>query len=206
MKAVKKNMLFSSYSHDELEIIIELFEPISVTNGQTVIYQGTRGDAYFIVESGKLEVRIQRPNGTYRHGHILTSGASFGELSLMYETPRTATVRAVQPCTLWVIRREDYKKKLLAYQVESNMQYALFVRSAKINDKTIGSIFYEEQTQSLTNLFERMNFNPKDLILPRGSTCSSMDSFYIVARGMVSVYDIDPTTGEEKLVNAIMKG
>ena len=65
--------------------------------------QGDPGYEFFMVESGELSVTIdgqERPR--------LGAGSGFGEIALLHSVPRTATVTAVEPSRLLVVRSEDF--------------------------------------------------------------------------------------------------
>jgi len=74
--------------------------------GDVVVTQGEDADRFFIVRSGQLEVI--GPDG--RTIGQLIPGEGFGELALLDGTPRTATVRAIQPCVLWSIDRGHFNR------------------------------------------------------------------------------------------------
>jgi MFS family permease len=74
-----------------------------VEAGATVVRTGAAGDAFFIVQSGRLEAVVD--------GQVtreLGPGDSFGEIALLRDVPRTATVRAVEPCVLVTVRRGPF--------------------------------------------------------------------------------------------------
>ncbi len=75
------------------------FEP-----GDEVIRQGERGDTAYIVQTGRLEVL---KNG--KKVGELTEGDHFGEIALLQDSIRTATVRCLTPCELTVLTGEDFQ-------------------------------------------------------------------------------------------------
>jgi CRP-like cAMP-binding protein len=62
---------------------------------------GDAGDRFYIVDSGELEI----VNGAHASAH---SGDFFGEIALLRDVPRTATVRAVSPSELYALDRDDF--------------------------------------------------------------------------------------------------
>ncbi|MCB9674404.1 MAG: FAD-dependent oxidoreductase [Alphaproteobacteria bacterium] len=75
--------------------------------GQTVVEEGADGDAFFLIETGEVEI-VQRRAGGEQVLARLGPGAHFGEESLLTGARRNATVRAVQPTDVRVVTREDF--------------------------------------------------------------------------------------------------
>ena len=103
---------------DELEVVSEvpLFEPLSlvakehlaskltrlhVEPGEVIVRAGETGDRFYIVGEGELEIT----NGACGSCH---GGDFFGEIALLRDVPRTATVRATEPSDLYALEREDF--------------------------------------------------------------------------------------------------
>jgi signal-transduction protein with cAMP-binding, CBS, and nucleotidyltransferase domain len=104
MNIVTTNILFSSYAGDEHSAIVDAFESVNIGANTTVIQQGENGDDFYVVQSGILEIYIRSSTGSQQKvGNSLGPGSAFGELALMYNTPRAATIKAVSDCTLWKI-------------------------------------------------------------------------------------------------------
>ena len=72
--------------------------------GELVIKQGERGDKFFIVESGRYEVRLKQKNNAVVHRY--DNEGSFGELALLYNLPRASTVRCTEAGRCWSLDRE----------------------------------------------------------------------------------------------------
>ncbi len=68
---------------------------VSVRAGQEVFDQGDSGDRYYAIESGRVEVFVDE-----RAVRVQGAGDGFGEIALLRELPRTATVRALEPLSL----------------------------------------------------------------------------------------------------------
>jgi MFS family permease len=76
--------------------------PVSVAAGEVVIRAGDPGDRFYVVGDGELEVVAERLRVTARAGDY------FGEIALLRDVPRTATVRAVVDSRLYALEREDF--------------------------------------------------------------------------------------------------
>lgn len=140
MGVVTTNILFSSYAGDEHTALVDAFESKSVEGGVPVINQGESGDHFYVVESGILEIFVKGAAGETKVGNPLGPGACFGELALMYNTPRAATVKAVEPCALWVIDRFTYRGILMYYKYVRNQQYLEFLKNVEIQGSKLGIV------------------------------------------------------------------
>ena len=86
-------------------------QSVNVKGGEFVIRQGEPGDSFFVVRSGSLQVRVvpEGAEGSDADGgrvvHQYRAGGRFGELALLYDKPRAASVVAVADSTLWRLER-----------------------------------------------------------------------------------------------------
>jgi predicted MFS family arabinose efflux permease len=87
-------------THEELAGVIE---HLAIPEGEIVIRQGDIGDRFYIVESGRLETLIDG-----LPIRVLGPGDSFGEIALIRDVPRTATVRALEPVVLAALARDPF--------------------------------------------------------------------------------------------------
>ena len=87
-----------------LERLSKGAEWTEVAEGTEVITQGASGDAFYVVAAGTLSVRV---DGVLRD-HTLDAGDSFGEIALLSDVPRTATIATTSPCRLLRIDRTDF--------------------------------------------------------------------------------------------------
>jgi len=89
VETLQRVPLFSDLSRQELKRIASVFKERRFAAGETVIQQGSGGAAFFVINSGEASVSV---NG--RQQRVLGPGDSFGELALIDEGTRTATVTA----------------------------------------------------------------------------------------------------------------
>jgi putative peptide zinc metalloprotease protein len=108
MQAVADLRKMASFSHLETDELVELVDQgewINVAPGETVVEEGEEGDAFFAISSGQVEVS---QNG--RSIRTMGPGAYFGEIALLLDVPRTATVRAITPVRAFRLGREGFDK------------------------------------------------------------------------------------------------
>jgi cAMP-dependent protein kinase regulator len=88
-KIVAGNILFTALDEDQLEIIIGAFEQKLFKQGDVLIKQGDMGDFFYILAEGTCDI--------FKNGVLVLQcvpGMGFGELALLYDSPRAATVQA----------------------------------------------------------------------------------------------------------------
>jgi predicted acylesterase/phospholipase RssA/CRP-like cAMP-binding protein len=84
------------------------FEPLHVAAGEVIMVQGEMGDGLFLVVSGRLRVSVTA-RGTERVLHDLGRGSTVGEIALLSDRPRSATVRAVRDSDLLLLRAPAFR-------------------------------------------------------------------------------------------------
>jgi MFS family permease len=95
--------LFSPLSPPTLESIARQLKLVEVTEGTAVIREGADGDLWYAVSDGELEVtKGGKPLA------LLERGAAFGEIALLRDVPRTATVTALTNCVLYALEKEVF--------------------------------------------------------------------------------------------------
>jgi len=116
---LKHVRLFEDLDKKSLEAIANSAVEQSYRPGEDVVKQGDTGVGAFIIRSGRVEV-VQERGGTSERIGELKAGDVFGEMALLDEFPRSATVRAIEPTTCLGIQRWHFRGIL-----ESHPQLAL---------------------------------------------------------------------------------
>ena len=93
--------MFAPLSVAAKEHVAARLTKISVAAGEVVVRAGDSGDRFYVVADGELEIA----NGA--HGRA-GAGDFFGEIALLRDVPRTATVRATTPSHLYALERDDF--------------------------------------------------------------------------------------------------
>lgn len=84
----------------------------NVKAGDVIMQQGDEGHSAYIIESGTVEILIEKDNGLVQSIGTRGEGTIIGEMSLVDEKPRSATIKAVEDCVLLQITRGDFFKRL----------------------------------------------------------------------------------------------
>lgn len=106
---VRKVPVLSGLSHAVLEDLASRITLEKVPGGTTVVSQGEVGDRLYIVKEGEAEVVARGDDGEEKELAELSKSDYFGEIALLRDVPRTATVRAKGPLELYSLDREDFQ-------------------------------------------------------------------------------------------------
>ena len=93
---------------DLLEPMSSLFLSEELTEGREVFRQGDHGERFFILVWGTVEVMIEDPGGSPRRVAVLQDGDFFGEVALLSDAPRNATIRTVTDCWFLTLHRTPF--------------------------------------------------------------------------------------------------
>ena len=104
--------LFRGLPETELWSISALARPRALGPNEMLFREGDPGDRFYIVYSGAVEVLKERPLGDHERLAVKRSGEAFGEMSLLNDAPRSASVRALEPTELLVVSRDDFNALL----------------------------------------------------------------------------------------------
>ncbi|GIL55372.1 hypothetical protein Vafri_10921 [Volvox africanus] len=178
------------------KIVSEMYER-TVPAGDILIKEGDTGLAaseLYVVKSGKFEV-LQKRQGQNVRVNIKERGDCFGEISLMYDSPRTATVAATMDAVVWALDRQVFRFFVRELQETQVSQVELFLNSVPI----LANLSREERIR-LVDAFEEVTYQAGQKVIVEGD---KGDLFYIVKDGEAIVYQNTPQ-GQRK-VNHLFK-
>lgn len=120
-------------------VVQEMYER-KVGAGEILIKEGDTGLAaseLYVVKEGEFEV-LERRQGVNFRVNMKNRGDCFGEVSLMYSSPRGATVAATQDSTVWVLERDTFRSDGVAYSVPPNASHSLTCSTLPVSFKPCG--------------------------------------------------------------------
>jgi CRP-like cAMP-binding protein len=101
--ALRRAPLFEDLSRKELVQLARVSEDLEVPAGKVLCREGEVGQEFFVIVDGEVEVTRNGKRVAMRGGDF------FGEIALLEETPRMATVTAKTPLRLFVLTRRDFR-------------------------------------------------------------------------------------------------
>lgn len=132
--------LFEGLPEGQLALLTRVVGRKAYPRNSTIISAGDPNDALYIVISGRLKVMMSDDEGREVILALLSQGEFFGEMGLIDEEPRSATVIAIEACELLTISKADFRKCL-----QENFDIAMAVMRGLVKrlreaDKKIGSL------------------------------------------------------------------
>jgi len=119
-RLLRENSIFAPLPVATLERLSHDLAPIEFAGGEDVIVQGDRGDRFFVIEEGEVEVF---ENGKFRRNE--GPGESFGEIALLRDVPRTATVRTIVDTRLLVLERDQFLMAVTGHRRSSQVAHTV---------------------------------------------------------------------------------
>jgi CRP/FNR family transcriptional regulator, cyclic AMP receptor protein len=127
VELIRQVPLFSRCSRKELEAIASIADQIDLPEGKEIIREGERGREFFVLVEGSVDVR----KGT-RKLRTLKAGDFVGEVALVADIPRTASVTTAEPVHALVITESSFRRLLeTSMQIQVKILEALAWRLAE---------------------------------------------------------------------------
>ena len=142
--------------------------------GAYVFKQGDLSSSFFIIAEGTVQVEI---NGGPKR--LLRKGIGFGELGLIYSAPRSASVKVVQDCRLYVLSRNVFRRTLEDITVKNYDIAKKYVSSLALFNH-----FTEAQKDSIAYSMVALKYQNKEIIFKEKDDANS---FFIIASGKVEI-------------------
>jgi CRP-like cAMP-binding protein len=167
-------ILFKQLEADERRTVVDAMEEKVFEAGAVVIEQGAVGDFFYVVESGTVDILV---------GGAKVSeagpGGYFGELALMYNAPRAASVVATSGLRTWALDQVTFKKTLMGATMDKRARHEAFVASVPALQSLTA---YERLT--IADALAPVECAEGRVVIREGE---EGDTFYIVEEGEVRV-------------------
>jgi len=188
--ALSEKFIFSGLTDEELMLLINAMHRYKFHANEAIIEQGDTGDYFYVLRKGQVRFLVDGTNV----GEA-SNGVSFGELALLYDSPRAATVLAVSECLTYRVDQHTFRTLLASNKNQEEKKRVELLRRVEIFNG-IGS-------KELTKIAEAMTqIHLKDgkLIIRKGDVGSV---FYIIQNGEVKISEIG--LGDDQCGDRILK-
>lgn len=152
-------------------------QQVKVSQDEVVIKQDESGDRFYVVSSGAFDAYLQAPDGTGLLVKEYVAGDLFGELALLYNSPRAATVRCREAGTVYSLERKTFSAVVKEHKSKSKHGLELLLRGVP----ALSELSPAQITQ-LASAAELVNYEDREYIIEIGDKA---DALYIVLSGEV---------------------
>lgn len=191
-KSVSSNFLFSHLPDESSSLVLgALVEKPIPAKDIKVITQGDAGDYFYVVEKGTFDIYINSagsiepgPQGMGNKVNSIGPGGSFGELALMYNAPRAATVISTEAnSTLWALDRITFRRILMDSAFQRRRMYESFLEEVPL----LSSLALYERSK-IADALETQKFSDGQTIIREGD---KGEAFFMIEQGEAEVYKMD---------------
>lgn len=196
--SVSSNFLFSHLADDSAALVLgALVEKPIPAKDIKVITQGDAGDYFYVVERGVFDIYVSPtakvepgPNGMGAKVNSIGPGGSFGELALMYNAPRAATVVSTEAnSTLWALDRVTFRRILMDSAFQRRRMYESFLEEVPL----LSSLTLYERSK-IADALDTQKFPAGATIIREGDPG---EAFFILESGEAEVFKSDVAGGKE---------
>uniref|UniRef100_A0A8D2ZCU9 cAMP-dependent protein kinase type II regulatory subunit n=1 Tax=Scophthalmus maximus TaxID=52904 RepID=A0A8D2ZCU9_SCOMX len=177
-EACRHILLFKTLEKEQFSEVLDGMFEVLVKPQEHIINQGDDGDNFYVIEKGVYDIFVQKDRVDVCVGKYDNKG-SFGELALMYNTPRAATIIATQEGALWGLVSPKNRKQKNKYYLFGWRMYEAFIECVPL----LKSLELSERMKIVDVLGARV-FKDGELIITQGDEA---DCFYIVESGEVKI-------------------
>ncbi|XP_063345377.1 cGMP-dependent protein kinase 2 isoform X1 [Pelmatolapia mariae] len=191
--ALNKNQYLKRLELQQIKDMVECMYEHTYQQGEYVIKQGEPGNHLFVLADGKLDV--------FQHNKLITSitvWTAFGELAILYNCTRTASVRAVNKVRTWVLDREVFQNIMRRTAETRHEQYRNFLRSVSLLAN-----LPDDKLSKIVDCLEVEYYDKGEYVIREGEEGST---FYIIAQGKVKVTQTTEAHKLPQIINTLQKG
>uniref|UniRef100_A0A671YPN0 cAMP-dependent protein kinase type II regulatory subunit n=1 Tax=Sparus aurata TaxID=8175 RepID=A0A671YPN0_SPAAU len=176
--ACRDILLFKTLEQEQFSEVLDGMFEVLVKPQEHIIDQGDDGDNFYVIEKGVYDILVEKDRANVCVGKYDNKG-SFGELALMYNTPRAATIVATQEGALWGLDRATFHRLIVKNNAKKRRMYEAFIECVPL----LRSLEVSERMKIVDVLGARA-FKDGDCIIIQGEEA---DCFYIVESGEVKI-------------------
>uniref|UniRef100_A0A3P9N898 Protein kinase cAMP-dependent type II regulatory subunit beta n=1 Tax=Poecilia reticulata TaxID=8081 RepID=A0A3P9N898_POERE len=177
-EACRDILLFKNLDPEQMSQVLDAMFEKFCTVGEHIIDQDDDGDNFYVIESGTFNIFVKIEGAEKLVGSYDNKG-SFGELALMYNTPRAATIIATSPGALWCLDRLTFRRIIVKNNAKKRKMYEAFIETLPL----LTSLEVSERMKVVDVLSTRV-YNDSQQIIAQGDLA---DCFYIVESGQVRI-------------------
>ncbi|KAM9263631.1 cGMP-dependent protein kinase 2 isoform 1-T1 [Cariama cristata] len=191
--ALSKNQFLKRLEPHQIRDMVECMYERTFQQGSYVIRQGEPGNHIFVLKEGSLEV--------FQQNKLLSSipvWTAFGELAILYNCTRTASVKAITDVKTWALDREVFQNIMRVTAQTRQEQYRNFLRSVSLLKN-----LPEDKLTKIMDCLEVEYYDKGDYVIREGE---EGNTFFIIAKGKVIVTQSTADHSQPQLIKNLHKG
>ncbi|XP_009473045.1 PREDICTED: cGMP-dependent protein kinase 2 isoform X1 [Nipponia nippon] len=191
--ALNKNQFLKRLEPHQIRDMVECMYERTFQQGSYVIRQGEPGNHIFVLKEGSLEV--------FQQNKLLSSipvWTAFGELAILYNCTRTASVKAITNVKTWALDREVFQNIMRVTAQTRQEQYRNFLRSVSLLKN-----LPEDKLTKIMDCLEVEYYDKGDYVIREGE---EGNTFFIIAKGKVIVTQSTADHLQPQLIKNLHKG
>eukprot|EP00330_Aristerostoma_sp_ATCC50986_P010861 CAMPEP_0114598046 /NCGR_PEP_ID=MMETSP0125-20121206/20395_1 /TAXON_ID=485358 ORGANISM="Aristerostoma sp., Strain ATCC 50986" /NCGR_SAMPLE_ID=MMETSP0125 /ASSEMBLY_ACC=CAM_ASM_000245 /LENGTH=314 /DNA_ID=CAMNT_0001803343 /DNA_START=148 /DNA_END=1092 /DNA_ORIENTATION=+ len=185
--------MFEALDEKEKKIVVDAMEVHNIKKDTWVIRQGEDGDLLYVVHEGTLDCYKKKKDEDEKKVKTYNPGESFGELALLYNAPRAASIQAVTDCTLFGLDRATFNNIVKDAEMRRREGYEELLEKIQILKP-----MDPYDRIMLTECFKHHSFDEGDVIIGVGS---EVDAIYFVEDGTVVAKSGDDDIGTHEVAD-----
>ena len=135
-----RNTIFSGIQQEEFETLSKNWQRKYFPKNTIILNEGDRSDYFYLIESGKVKVLLEDEQGKEFILNVLEGGEYFGEMALIDNEVRSATVVAMEDSNLTLISMQDFTRCMAQYpDIAARLMMGL-IRRLRHATRKIGSL------------------------------------------------------------------
>lgn len=173
LECIHDNLLFENLNIDQQRVLVKHMYKETIKKDEDLITQGEKGDTFYVIEEGDFDISVTGVGSV----ETLKRGGCTGDLALMYNAPRAATVKALTDGKVWVMERATFRKALMDHNKTQTHQNIEFLKRVELLQPLLSSelalvdqALVEKTFKSGAALFTQGDIGENFYILMRG-TC-----------------------------------
>jgi len=173
---VMQSFLFNTLEEKDCNTVIDAMEEVKFKAGDTIIRQGDNGDVLYLIEEGHLDCykTFKKEEGE-KYLKTYMPGEAFGELALLYNAPRAATIKAKTNTILWSLDRETFNNIVKEAAMKKREKYEAFLKNVDIF-----STMDPYELSQVADALSVIKYNKEEYIIKQDDPG---DNFYLILEG-----------------------
>lgn len=187
LECIHDNLLFENLNQEQQRVLVKHMYKETIKKDEALITQGEEGKTFYVIEKGDFDISVTGVGSV----ETLKRGGCTGDLALMYNAPRAATVKALSDGSVWVMERNTFRKALMDHNKTQTHQNIEFLKRVELLQPLLSS-----ELALVDQALVEKTFKKGEALFTQGDIG---ENFYILMRGTChgTIKDEEGNTKEE---------